>query len=256
MDSLTKTTNVMKKTLLVSTLLFAFGLTGYSQSLNVGVNLGYGMGAGNMVLGVSSTQNTEENVVGSLGQGIQAALNVNYMFNPNLGLELGLGVLSGEEIEITQNTDFFEESMTMKATMFRVMPGIRLSAGDDKTLAPYSKFGVAVGFGTKLVLSENYTNEFGSGFLEYEYSEGVSIGWYGAFGVGFKVSDKLSLNTELLLINQSWAPGKEKNTVNSSGSVDPSVTLEDEVSIYSNKELTTRVPFGSLGLNVGAQYRF
>lgn len=247
----------MKKTTLIAILSFASSTSCFPQSFNAEFHLGYGMGAGNHVLGVNTKNDSYENVVGSLGQGVNAGINLNYMFNPNVGLDFGLGMLIGKEFEVTQVDQSSSVNMSVKGSMFRVMPGIRLSTGDEKSTIPYARFGLAVGAGTKAIITESYSFDFGeSGNLEYELSQRIAVGWYGAVGIGFKLNDKINFNTELLMINQSWAPGKLKNTINSEGPLEPTITLEDEVQASDrNKDLTTRLPFGSIGLNVGLQFR-
>ncbi|HRH64937.1 MAG TPA: porin family protein [Bacteroidia bacterium] len=240
--------------LAVSTTLFAS-----AQGFNVGVNVGYGLGAGNSVIGVNETATTRENVKGSFGQGLNFGLNLNYMFSENVGADLGFGMLMGNEFTITDNsTSGSTGDMKIKGSMIRIMPGIKVSAGDDKSMSPYGRFGLVVGVAGKLKEKDTYTGSGFSGTYEYEYSGGSSFGWYGAFGIGFELSDKIKLNTELITINQTYGPEKAENTARSDGqALDPTRTLsDDDAASNPNTGLKQYVPFGSIGLNVGIQIGF
>ena len=247
----------MNKTIFMALLGLFAGNQSFSQGLNISADLGYGMSAGSQVIGVNIGPQSEENVVGSFGQGVSAGINLNYMFNSNLGVDLGLGVLMGKEYEVTYKEETIDEMMKLKGSMFRIMPGVRLSMGEEKSLIPFGRFGLVIGVGAKLIMEDTYTENFLYYNHEYELSQGTALGWFGAFGLGYKINDKVRFNAELLMINQSWAPGKLENTVNSDGELQPDIDLVDELNGSSaRKRLTTRLPFGSIGLNAGIQMNF
>ncbi|MBL0103105.1 MAG: hypothetical protein IPP51_04735 [Bacteroidetes bacterium] len=137
--------------------------------------------------------------------------------------------------------------------MIRIMPGIKVSAGETKSLAPYCRFGMILGIGSKLKLHEESTSNTTTYISEYEFTGGTSIGWYGAFGLSFKIGEKIRLITELNMINQTWGPDKFENTYNSDGSpLESPVTLSDtNSSTDPNTSLKSYFPFGSIGLNAG-----
>ncbi len=229
------------------------------QGFYTGVNIGYGFAAGSQVIGVDQTATTEENVKGSYGQGLNFGVNLIYMFSENLGAELGFGMLMGKEFTITDNSSSTTTGTTkMKGSMIRVMPGLRVSAGDDAAISPFARFGLVVGVGGKIKEEATWTGSGFSGIYEYEASEGSSMGWYGAFGAAFELSEKMRLTAELITINQTFAPKKYENTANSDGSaLDPAITLDDNVSSSAtNTWLKHYLPFGSTGLNVGVLIGF
>lgn len=249
----------MKKIALTVAVGLATTLYVSAQGFNVGVNVGYGLGAGNSVIGINQTATTSENVKGSYGQGLNFGLNLNYMFSENVGADLGFGFLMGKEFTVTDNsTSGSTGDMKLKGSMIRIMPGIKVSAGEDKSMSPYGRFGLVVGVGGKIKEKDTYTGAGFSGTYEYEYSGGSSFGWYGAFGIGFELSDKIKLNTELISINQTYGPEKAENTARSDGqSLDPAITLDDnDVASNPNTGLKQYTPFGSIGLNVGIQIGF
>jgi opacity protein-like surface antigen len=248
----------MKKIILLAAFAVSTLASG-AEGLNIGVNFGYGIGAATSNMGTNSTSSSDENVKGTFGEGLNLGLNLNYMFNDNLGADLGFGYLSGKEFSNDFNSGSgISGNDKMSATMIRIMPGVRVSAGDGKTVEPYGRFGLVLGVGSKMDMTSSMSGLGNSLVSEYEYSEGSSFGWYGAFGVGFGISDKLKLTTELTMINQTWAPEKKVNTSNSDGSaLDPVITYDDKVNDSdTNKDLKYYLPFGSLGLNVGLQMSF
>lgn len=249
----------MKKIALTVAMGLATTIYVSAQGFNVGVNVGYGLGAGNSRIDVNRTATTFENVKGSFGQGLNFGLNLNYMFSENVGADLGFGMLMGKEFESTDNSTSGEtDTYKYKGSMIRIMPGIKVSAGEDKAMSPYGRFGLVVGVAGKIKINENFNGNGVSATSDYEYSGGSSFGWYGAFGIGFELSDKIKLNTELITINQTYGPEKLENTSRTGGlPLDPPVTLDDNfVSSSANTSLKDYAPFGSIGLNVGIQIGF
>ena len=252
-------TTFMKKIGLTLSLAMLTAIFVSAQGFNVGVNLGYGLAAGTSVIGVNQTATTAENVKGSYGQGLNFGLNLNYMFSENVGADLGFGMLMGKEFTVTDNSSSGSTGdMKMKGSMIRIMPGIKVSAGDDKSMSPYGRFGLVLGVAGKVKEKDTYTGSGFSGTYEYEYSGGSSFGWYGAFGIAFELSDKIKLNTELITINQTYAPDKAENTSRSDGqALNPTITLDaNDVASNPNTGLKQYLPFGSIGLNVGLQIGF
>lgn len=231
-----------------------------AQGFNIGVNVGYGLGAGTRTLGVNSTSTTFENVKGSFGQGLNLGINLNYMFTEHVGADLGFGYLMGREFEFTSNNGGSSgtESEKVKGSMLRILPGVRVTAGENLSISPYGRFGLVIGVAGKLKEKDSWSGSGSSGTREFELSGGTSLGWFGAFGLAFKISDKMKFMTELTLINQTYGPEKLENTSNSDGSqLDHPVTFEDNVSFNSdNISLKPYLPFGSIGLNLGLQMGF
>lgn len=250
--------NSIKK-IVLSLMLWVFAQGAQAQGFNVGVNVGYALGAGNQVIGVNSTASTAENVKGSYGQGLNLGLNLNYMFSENLGADLGFGMLMGKEYTLTDNsTNGSTRTDKLKGSMIRIMPGIKVSTGESNELAPYGRFGLVLGVGSKIKQSATSAGSGSAASAEYELSEGSSFGWYGAFGLAFRLSEKIKLNAELTMINQTWGAEKYENTSNSTGDpLDPPVTLTDNATnSTANTALKSYFPFGSIGLNAGIQIGF
>lgn len=126
--------------------------------------------------------------------------------------------------------------------------------GSDGKITPYAKFGFVMGIVTK-VLREYWVT---GGLYQYEYNGGLSMGWMGAFGLDFKMGDKMKLNAELNIINQSYGPDKYENISKADGNpLDPTITFDDEVnSNASNTTLRPHLPFGSFGISIGVIRKF
>ena len=85
------------------------GATTFAQGLYINAGAGYGFPAApyQMAENYSSNSNTTGNTSdyeivkgsGSFGKGLQAGAIIGYMFNPNVGAELGISYLFGGKIE-------------------------------------------------------------------------------------------------------------------------------------------------------------
>ena len=127
----------MKK-LLFGTIVTMFTLSALQSTAQmkkgayVGVNVGYNAGAGNAnvdFLDVMNSSNTttideSENIKFSFGKGINAGISFGYMFNENIGAELGVQYLIGGKTKYTQtNNGGFGNSLVLLAFMSIWKPG-------------------------------------------------------------------------------------------------------------------------------------
>lgn len=139
------------------------------------------------------------------------------------------------------------------------MPGIILSAGDTNKIEPYAHFGPVIGFGGDININRVENGQNGAVTRTFNYSQGLSIGWYGGLGLRYRISRKIKLDCGLLTICQSYAPEKLENTMNTDGSPlsDPKIFSDELTTASSDHEnLKVYFPFGSIGFNIGLQVRF
>jgi opacity protein-like surface antigen len=227
-----------------------------AQGFNLGVNFGLALPSGSSVIYESGGLSGAENNIGTYGEGIPVGITAGYMFNENFGADLSFSYLIGNKREFSESYSSpvfgtYSTTTTLNSSIVRIMPGVKVSAGNDLKLSPYGRFGVV--FGVSPTITKTFEESSGDG-ATLEYSGGNSLGWYGAFGVGFKLNDNLTLNAELLLINQGY--GAEKAVLTDNDGTTETINFADEVSTGSEDELKIYESFSSIGLNIGIMYGF
>jgi hypothetical protein len=307
--------NTMKKTGIVTALLMgslALSFNSSAQGVYVGIGGGYGFAAAKMDLGPDQkTTQTQTNGVGpststytsntySLGKGINLGLYGGYMINKNLGAELGIAYLIGNSSKTTYENDMTSittnpfaatftstqnnvQTYTVKGSMLRLVPAIRIQCGEDK-IHPYAVAGLIIGMAGKATGTNESvtTNTQSSGtppansddITTITYSGGISMGFHGAIGVNYMVSDKLGIFAELSGNYQNYSPGKGVVTTSTSNGTDnlPKMTTSQIETDYSSSYTTTsnaapspgtpttassmRMPFSSYGFNIGVHFSF
>lgn len=236
-----------------------------AQGLYLNVGLGYNLAAGKQLIGTNTTSSSIEGVYGSYGKGISPDLGVGFMFSEHVGAELGFSYLLGGKYETTDNDGSTTSTTEAKAKMLRIIPAIRVTTGE--TVKPYARFGIVIGMMPKADVEETgSTTVSGFGSTSFtntdKYTGGSSIGFLGAAGVDFKLSDMLAIYAELNSITQSWAPNKRESTMVSSAggvSVSESSTTNFEDNVPDNSTgigLKYFEPFSSFGIHAGVKLMF
>lgn len=285
-----KKVNLIAKKVVLLMFINLFSIAAYSQ-FYINVGGGYNLGIANQSLlqNYESTDNIDktENVKISLGKGLDFGLNLGYMFNSNLGIDLQCTYLLGDEATGEYkstytfpffNTKFYEyEKTSIKSQMFRVNPSIIIASGFEK-LDPYAKFGVILGFGsiTCSYLYDRYEDDQlqYKEVQEWKLNGGMAFGLSSALGLMYHISDLISIYGELNLVGMSYAPTKgvmTKYTVNGSDRLPDLTTDDKEIDFvdditydYDNppstaepmKELKFYFPYSSIGLNIGVRFSF
>jgi opacity protein-like surface antigen len=88
----------MKKGLLMIVMVAAIGATGFSQNFYISPEIGYSFGTARQNVDNYFFDGFSESVdqlVYSLGQGFNFGGGIGYMFNSNIGIELGVNYLIG-----------------------------------------------------------------------------------------------------------------------------------------------------------------
>lgn len=272
----------MKKGLLLGVLLLGAGAVS-AQNLYVGLQAGYGIGTPGDMLGqttvVSSNgDQTTTAIYGSLGGGINIGLNAGYMLSEHFGAELGFSYLMGSSVTSTDfSTTAGKTTLTAKSTQVRIAPSLIVTTGGD--FAVYGKGGLVLPISGSTV--SEYRDDTGLLSIErdYESKGATSLGFQGAIGVNYNLSDNLSLFGELGAVNLRIKSGTRTMTRSMAGGVDVLSSMEtydketvyvDELNPSSNnssynsnasdsqakEELAGTTNFNAMVISVGVKYNF
>jgi outer membrane protein W len=288
----------MKKTK-ITTALFILGMgvsvCSFGQGLYLGIGGGYGFAAAKLGTsdhkgsnstsgGTTTSSDTYTSRGISFGKGINLGLYGGYMFNKNIGAELGIGYLIGSTTTITDEQDNSSTSFggttstdirktLYKGSMLRLVPSIRLQCGESK-IHPYMVTGLILGIAGKYTEEiQGTSTSTGVGASShtsedlYTSNGGMSLGLHTALGVTYNVSDMLGIFVELSGNYLNYAPSKTVYTTSTSDGKDnlASMTTSQKETDYSSSYTTTnvptpgspsmssiiRMPFSSYGFNIG-----
>ncbi len=250
------------------------------QGAYVNINAGYSANMSSQTLDffdfnnytITSNSITREQVYVSLGKGLSFGGAFGYMFNENIGAELGLSYLLGGKSTAKYDYEDGTSDYILSSNMLRINPSLVISCGLD-VVNPYAKFGLVVGMGS--VNYEYEDNVDGDIYkMKMKMDGGLSMGLNAAIGVNFSLSDNMSLFGEINMINMSYAPTKGElieATYNGVDELPDMATIDKEIEFvdsytysYDNpppdsepeKVLKQQLPFGSFGLNFGLRIDF
>ena len=271
------------------------------SGLYIDFNLGYNFGLNSQVLGYNNTNSQAANgdytsknevITGSFGKGMNIGGTVGYMFNANIGAELGInylmgGTTSSEDINSSAivGQEYSKTSTTdMSASMLQLNPSIVFSLGKEG-FNPYAKFGMVIGTSGKITGEETLSGNEWDGSSNsvvavnatktHELSGSTAFGWSAAIGGTYAFNENMGLFGELNMINMGWSPSKGEITEYKEDGVDMLVgsTVRDRETDYVNETTWTSTPstpdetkpneslkntysFGSMGIKVGFRYNF
>lgn len=242
--------------------------TGYNLEANKQNNFIYFYG--NPVFLVDSPSNTENSFTRfSLGKGINAQANIGYMFNQNIGLELGINYLLGGKTNFSsKNGNDYYQNTSISSKMLQFKPTLVLQTKLEK-INPYVKLGAIIGTGSIFIDAENFDDP-DLITLKETMNGGLAVGFHGNIGVSYPLNTKMAFFGELSLVSLNYAPTKGKFTEYTENGVDqlPSMDtnekefeFEDSVINFGNQAATepmklmrTTYSFSSIGFNVGLKY--
>ncbi|WP_394759392.1 outer membrane beta-barrel protein [Flavobacterium sp.] len=226
----------------------------------------------------TTTSDSFELVKLSLGKGLNFSGQFGYMFNKNVGAEIGVGYLIGSETTAT-NSDINSfnsntSTNTLKANQIQIKPTLVIAAGFEK-INPYAKIGLVMGMSkTMYTNNEIDTNSFGTDitYMEAEMTGGLMLGFRASAGLNYALNDKISLFAELTSINGKIKPTKGEITTYTENGVNvlPDFTYNDshfefidegtftgpEPDSVAQKALRPNFSASSLGLNFGVAFHF
>ncbi len=250
----------------------------FAQGAYININAGYGLSMSslnfidfyNYTEGINSS--TDERVNVSLGKGLNVGGAFGYMFNKNIGAELGISYLLGGKSKAKDKYLGGKTDYTLSAKMLRINPSIVIASGLDG-INPYAKFGLIVGSGS--VMYEVNDNDGGDiEIIKIKWNGGLAFGLNAGVGALFNLSDKMAFFGEINMVNMSYAPTKGKVTEATYNGVDelPYMTTREKeaefVDSYTysssnppadsqpSKALKRKLPFGSFGINFGLRIGF
>jgi len=255
---------------------YNFGLTSYlaySTTENIAVTNS----------GVSTSSMKFEPEKFNLGQGSTAGGALGYMFNKNIGFEVGINFLNGhkniyksEKIFSGGGSALMPSSVTdntSKSQMVLIQPALVLALGLQK-FNPYTRIGFVVAKGS---IENTYSYSDNQGNTEEKITKdfgGTGFGLQTALGLNFNLNEKLAIFTEGTVNNLTYTPEKgevTKLTWNGQDLLSPlktsqkEIKYEDEATFYLSPQTSPSEPrtevkqrnlLHSLGLNVGLKYNF
>ena len=247
-------------------------------------NIGYNKGTGNInyyqaqLLGLvnatqtSATEDSYEIVKTNLGQGINFGLNFGYMFNKNLGFELGANYLLSSEINSsTTSLSGNYNKIVLVSKMLQIKPTVVLRGGFEK-INPYAKVGMVIGSG-KIINDREFKDGSDISITTLELYDGTPIGFHSSVGVLYQLSSKFSVFGELNLVSLEYAANKGKYTkyIDNGADILPLLSIREiEIEFIESESNASAAPpsnqpgklaklplsFNSFGLNIGLQYQF
>jgi hypothetical protein len=211
------------------------------------------------------------------GNGYQGGISARYGFKSGLGIDLGLGYLLGTASKTTdheENNNYpyynntYDGNDKYKARIFRINLGAS-HIGSGK-LAPVIKMGVTMAMG-KIVYSSGSTQVQTS--TQYSYNPnppyntytltnttnttnessgkfygGISLGFYSALGVNYKLNDNVSLMLCLDVVVQNFSPKKYILQKSKANGVDqlPTMMKSDKEVEFAKSVTETNTPPNNL----------
>jgi opacity protein-like surface antigen len=284
----------MKKILTSVVLLALFTGAAMAQSIYLRAGTGYGLPIATTALGekylrstVSTTtatidNNSTERVTGSYGSGIDFNIALGYKFNENFIFELSTQYLFSKKYKTADDYSYTgigysyvdNNDVTTSARALFINPSFIFSAGFGKA-APYGRFGFVIGSPKVSGKESYYYNGDGVDSTErkWEYSKGIALGFQGAIGMNWKLSEKLDIYTEINYLSMTYYAGEynlteDKNLLTGFNYL-PNMSLSQKQTVYEKKFDPTKVnidpakprtalrestPFSSLSFQVGIRF--
>jgi hypothetical protein len=183
--------------------------TSYGQ-FYVSASGGYSMSAAGILMGteLNATQTEATNHYGSYGEGMNAQFKGGYFFNDMFGVELGLGYLNGADqtIDSYRVSDSGAIAEFTKGTAHARAYGLTASLVYNFNDNFYGRFGMVTKVGGKTeaeFTKSTHTPLSAAGVAPIvakgnaDYHGRMPLGFTGAFGYKYKLSDNLNLFAEL-----------------------------------------------------------
>ncbi len=161
--------------------------------------------------GMTGDTTSTKLLTGNLGQGFRVGAAFGKMFNDNVGFEMGINFLRGVEEEmalltITGLPNLTEAKMTGQLWTLDVSPSLIVKGSGDKWV-PYARAGLFIPVGGLLTVTNSINDPNGAlaGMPGVNYTlestmevkSQFVLGYQGAVGVNYQLSDDMSLFGEV-----------------------------------------------------------
>lgn len=284
--------STMKKTFSSLLLIILISGASFAQSIYLRAGGGYGfpiatssIGQKNLHTSINSVDSySTKSVTGSFGSGTDFNFAVGYKFNENFIFEISSQYLISTKYKSYNNYSYTNVdysyvdnyNTTSSAKALFLNPSFVFSAGFGKA-APYGRFGFIIG-SPKVSGSElAYYNGDGidSVASKWEYTKGISLGFQGAIGMNWKLTEKLDFYTEINYISMTYYAGEynltqdiSSNGFNVTDNL-PNISVSQKRTIYKKEfdpnavntdsgkpqiALREATPFSSISLQVGIRF--
>jgi opacity protein-like surface antigen len=265
-------TYLMKKLYLFVVLAAAVGTESFSQNFYINPEIGYSFGTGRQNIDdyyFDGTSESASQLVYSLGQGFNFGAGFGYMFNDNIGVELGVNYLMGSKSDYSVLDSDGVTNISLKGNMLRFTPAFVLML-DGESVRPYSKVGLVLGTG-KVTSESSSTFSSSEAKQKVELTGNLAPGFSASVGMLFPLNDRIELFGEFNFISMSYAPQKGKMveaTVGGQDVLENLSTSEKEVEFVDSyfisnvsnedrnsptKDLKQYLPFSNVGLRAGVR---
>ena len=253
---------------------------GYNWPHAGGFNGANGPISGTGTLNSTNAVQTIDFSKSSYGAGVGVNLNLGYMLNPHLGIDLQVGTAFGKKnvFEYTQTggSGTIRETITTQSkTPWYVAPSVLVSTGATRPLSVYTRMGVVLPFGGNVIERYLYENDISSidDLTDEEYDFAMSKGLIGSLGMNYRISPALSVIAELRgmsltrYVKSSEITAATSNGVNVLDQYDVDQREFEYSSSYTYDPVTQTasmpslrhavgLPYSNFGVNVGAVYNF
>jgi outer membrane protein W len=213
----------------------------------------------------------------SFSSGLQAKVGFGYMANKNVGvmLDASIGLLTKkykatiDGVSFGSGSSSYPGSITFEQQAILpmiLMPSLVMQS-EGKKWGVYSRFGIALPLNTHIILDQIQTNAPGTGAISVDdftmtIKSSFSLGFSGAAGVKYKVSDRLSLWGEVsglslsVYIKQSHLTafthnGQSYSTTQVSGNQTVNYSKNVTVDSTGANLPSYSIPFSNMGINFG-----
>lgn len=264
--------------------------TAFSQGIYIKIGSGYQISS-NPSFGQNTVSNTNSSVTTStyttnnigFGKGFNFGAGVGYFFSPNLGAELGVNYLLGTKSEFTNestnlnsNNNFSKTIFEISSRMLFVNPAVVLKVPNEKW-SPYARVGFIMGFGNIIGETSAKTtngNSSNQSYSKEKISGGIALGANGAFGVEYRLNNKLNVFGEVSVNSINYKPKKGEtieytlngnDILNTLSTREKITEFEDKYTIVSsnnppnpnnpNKNGRISFPLSNISFLVGISFR-
>ncbi len=236
---------------------------GLTQGLYVTASAGYGLTAGTQVIDVNynntGSTGTYDVVSGSFGEGFKFGASAGYMFNQNLGIELGLSYWLGKSFDGSIHSSLFNVDESRRGLGFVATPSIVLSA-TMKPITPYARMGVVLGI-MKIRAEYRYEGPGPTDVETFEENGGFAFGYAGALGMVVPTGWVVDFFAEASFQAFTFSPSQSEVTAYTVNGINQLESLPNKVKDFkdnfadgeSNALPAVRRPFSSIGMVVGAR---